>query len=266
MPCARLLPSPGRAKSRPQREGAITVGLKDLFSSSARSKGRLDKHVKTITNPYTQSADRYHAMEQLLADGSEAALVGLMRRFTVVSTKSIEDEEEKGWAYRQLSGLGEKVLPAARAFCLEHDNVAWVLRIIEDVADEAQEWELLDALLERHPPGYERDPKKKLQVLTHLADIDDPRVAQALTGYLDDADEGVRYFAAEQVLDIADEAASKAKLVDRLCNPEEDSVRLRTKILDGLAELQWDVGADAERLRPRLGNEHDLRGGKITKR
>ena len=155
------------------------MGLKDLFSSSARSKSRLDKHIKTVTNPYTQSADRYHAMEQMLADGSEAALVGIFRRFTIVSTKSIEDEEEKGWAYRQLSGLGEKVLPAARAFCLEHDNVAWVLRIIEDVADEAQEWELLDALLERHPPGYERDPKKKLQVLTHLADIDDPRVALA---------------------------------------------------------------------------------------
>jgi len=242
------------------------VGLKDLFSSSARSKTRLDKLVKTVTNPYTQSADRYHAMEQLLADGSEPALIGIFKRFTIVSAKSIEDEEEKGWAYRSLSGLGTKVLPAARAFCLEHDNVAWALRIIEDVADEAQEWEILDALLERHPPGYERDPKKKLQILTHLADIDDPKVAQALAGYLEDSDEGVRYFAVEQLLDIGDEASSKQALVDRLCNDQEDSVRLRTKLLDGLAELGWDVSADAERLRPRLGNEHDLRNGKVVKR
>lgn len=242
------------------------MGLKDLFSSSARSKGRLDKHVKAVTNPYVQSADRYHAMEQLLADGSEAALVGIFRRFTIVSTKSIEDEEEKGWAYRQLSGLGTKVLPAARAFCLEHDNVAWALRIIEDVASEAEEWEILDALLERHPPGYERDPKKKLQILTHLADIDDPKVAEALVGYLADADEGVRFFAAEQVLDIGDEAQSKAQLIERLCHPDEDSVRLRTKILDGLAERAWDVSADAERIRPRLGNEHELRAGKVVKR
>jgi HEAT repeat protein len=242
------------------------VGLKDLFSSSARSKSRLDKLVKSVTNPYMQSADRYHAMEQLMADGSDAALVGIFRRFTIVSTKSIEDEEEKGWAYRQLSGLGSKVLPAARAFCLEHDNVAWALRIIEDVADEAQEWEILDALLERHPPGYERDPKKKLQILAHLADIDDPKVAEYLVGYAGDSDEGVRYFAVEQLLDIGDEVSSKRALVDRLCHPEEDSVRLRTKILDGLAELGWDVGADAERIRPRLGNEHELRAGKIVKR
>lgn len=242
------------------------MGLKDLFSSSARSKSRLDKHIKNVTNPYVQSADRYHAMEQLLADGSEAALVGIFRRFTIVSTKSIEDEEEKGWAYRQLAGLGTKVLPAARAFCLEHDNVAWALRVIEDVADEKQEWEILDALLERHPPGYERDPKKKLQLLTHLADIEDPKVAQALVGYLEDSDEGVRYYAVEQLLDIGDEATSKQGLIDRLCHPEEDSVRLRTKILDGLAEHGWDVSADADRIRPRLGNEHELRSGKIAKR
>lgn len=241
------------------------MGLKDLFSSSARSKTRLDKHIKMITNPYTQSADRYHAMEQLLADGSEAAIIGIFRRFTSVSTKSIEDEEEKGWAYRQLSGLGAKVLPAAKAFCLEHDNVAWALRIIEDVADETQEWEILDALLEHHPPGYERDPTKKLQILTHLADIDDPKVAEYLVGYVDDADEGVRFFAVEQLLDIGDEQQSKAALLDRLCNPEEDSMRLRTKVLDGLANLQWDVSADAERIRPRLGSEHELRNGKIAK-
>jgi hypothetical protein len=242
------------------------VGLKDLFSSSARSKSRLDKHIKTVTSPYTQSADRYHAMEQLLADGSEAALVGIFRRFTIVSTKSIEDEEEKGWAYRQLSGLGTKVLPAARAFCLEHDNVAWALRVIEDVANEEQEWEILDALLARHPPGYERDPKKKLQILTHLADIDDPKVAEHLVGYLGDSDEGVRYYAVEQLLDIGDEASSKQALVDRLCHPDEDSIRLRTKLLDGLAELGWDVSADVDRIRPRLGNEHELKSGKIAKR
>lgn len=242
------------------------MGLKDLFSSSGRQKSRLGKLIKTATNPYTQSAERYHAMEQLLAEGSEEALIGIYRRFTIVSTKSIEDEEEKGWAYRQLSGLGAKVLPATKAFCLEHDNVAWALRIVEDVADEAQEWELIDALLERHPPGYERDPKKKLQILTHLSDIDDPKVAEYLTSYLADADEGVRYFAVEQLVDIDDEGQSKAGMVACLCNPEEDSMRLRTKILDGFADLGWDMSEHADQIRPRLGHEHLLSDGKVVKR
>lgn len=242
------------------------MGLKDLFSSTGRSKSRLDKLIKTVTNPYMQTAERYGAMEQLIADGSDEALVGLLRRFTMVSTKSIEDEEEKGWVYRQLRDMGAKSLPAVKTFCLEYDNVAWALRIVEDVADETQEWEILDALLERHPPGYERDPKKKLQVLTHVAEIDDPKVAEFLAGYIEDADEGVRYFAVEQVLDIADEEQAKAALIERLCNPEEDSVRLRTKVLDGLADHGWDVSEDAERIRPRLGGEHALKDGRVVKR
>jgi HEAT repeat protein len=242
------------------------VGLKDIFSSSGRAKSRLDKWIKTAINPYTQSVERYSAMEKLLEDGSEPALVGLFRRFTMVSTKRIEDEEEKGWAYRQLSGLGDKVLPAARRFCLETDqNVAWALRVIEDVADETQEWEILDALLDKHPPGYERDPSKKKQILTHVADIDDPRVAEILARYLDDHDEGIRFFVVEQLVDIGDEASCDP-LLARLVNAEEDSLRVRTRILDGLADLQWSVGDHTEAVAKLLGNEHQIRAGKIIKR
>jgi len=241
------------------------VGLKDIFSTTGRAKSRLDKHVKLITNPYTQSADRYHAMQQLLDDGSDEALVGLMRRFTVIATKSIEDEEEKGWAYRELAGLGPKVLPALRQFCLESDNVAWAMRILEDVANGPQEWEIIEGMLERHPPEYARDPKTKLQVLTHLAEIDDPRVADILIRYVDDPDEGVRYFCVEQLVDIADERA-KAPLLARLGNPDEDSVRLRTRILDGLATLDWDVSDAQDVVVKNLGNEHLLQKGKIVRR
>ncbi len=242
------------------------MGFKDFFSSTGRQKSRLDKLIKTAINPYTQTAERYASMEQLLADGSEEALIGIFRRFTMVSTKSIEDEEEKGWAYRQLRDLGTKVLPVAKTFCLEYDNVAWALRVIEDVADETQEWEILDALLAKHPPGYERDPNKKLQILTHLADIDDPKVAEFLAGYVEDPDEGIRFFATEQLLDIADEANAKAALIQRLCNAEEDSMRLRTKILDGMADLGWNVGEQADQIRPFMGQDHRLDNGTIIKR
>jgi HEAT repeat protein len=241
------------------------VGLKDLFSSSGRAKSRLDKWTKTATSPYTQSAERYAAMQGLLKDGSEEALLGIFKRFTIVSTKSIEDEEEKSWAYRELSGLGSQVIPATKRFCLESENVAWALRILEDVADETQEWDVLDALLEKHPPGYERDPAKKQQILTHLAEIDDPKVPELLAGYLEDHDEGVRFFCVEQLVDIAEES-TKAALVGRLTNPEEDSLRLRTRILDGLADLGWDVSENTDAISKVLGQEHALQGGKVVKR
>lgn len=241
------------------------MGLSDFFSSSGRAKSRLDKYVKTATNPYTQSIDRYASMEALLKDGSDEALIGLFKRFTMVSTKSIEDEEEKGWVYRKLSGLGSKALPAAKRFCLESDNIAWALRIVEDVADETQEWDILDALLERHPPGYERDPNKKKQLLTHVAEIDDPKITGILKRYLEDHDEGIRFLTVEQLIDIADDDCLP-ELVTRLDPQQEDSLRIRTRVLDGLAKLGWDVSSYISQISKSIGHEHALSGGKVVHR
>ncbi|RMG99080.1 MAG: HEAT repeat domain-containing protein [Deltaproteobacteria bacterium] len=249
------------------------MGIKDLFSSDARNKKRIDRWIRTAINPYAQSADRYHAMQQLLDDGSEDALVGVFKRFTIASTKSIEDEEEKGWAYRKLSALGPKVLPAAKRFCLEDEpsiegrkaNIAWALRIVEDVADADQEWDILEALLEKFPPEYVPDSTPKQQMLTHLAEIDDPKTVDILMRYLDDPDENIRFQVIEALFDIADPRAKDA-LVARLVHPDEDSVRLKTRILDGLADTGWDVSEHTEALAPHIGNEHAISGGKVVRR
>lgn len=204
-------------------------------------------------------------MEALLKDGSEDALVGIFKRFTIVSSKSIEDEEEKGWAYRKLAGLGASVLPAAKRFCLESENIAWALRIVEDVANETQEWDILNTLLAEFPPGYTRHPNKKKEILTHVADIDDPRVPDILIGYLDDSDEGIRFFVVEQLIDIGD-ARSHDPLIARLSHEQEDSLRLRTRILDGLASLGVDVSAHTNAIAKVIGHEHAITGGKVVRR
>ncbi len=247
------------------------MGIKDLFSSSGRSKNRLEKNMRAVTNIYGQSADRYHAMQELLEIGTLPAIVGLMRRFTINASKSIEDEEEKNWLSKRLMDLEKDLLlPAAREFCLNNDNIAWVLRIVEDRANEREEWELFDALLEKHPPGYERDPSKKQQLLAHIAEVDSPRVAEILKRYLDDPDETVRLQVVDTLLDIAEPERPDAGLIDaltaRLAHKDEDSLRLRAKILTGLARLKWDVSAHVDRVVPNLGNEHSFDGSRIKER
>lgn len=247
------------------------MGLKDLFSSAGRSKNRLDKSMRGAINPYGQSADRYYAMQTLLDIGTLPALIGLMKRFTINASKSIEDEEEKSWVYNRLVGLDKAlVLAAAKEFCLGADNIAWVLRIVEELADEQQEWDILDALLAQHPPGYERDPAKKMQLLGHLADIDDPRVEPILARYLDDPDESVRFHVVEALLGNAEPGQPDPRvlepLVARLGHKDEDSLRLRARILTGLARLKWDVSAYQARITPYLGSEHTFDGGRIKER
>jgi hypothetical protein len=242
------------------------VGFKDLFSSSGRAKGKLEKYIKAVQNQYGQSADRYYAMEQLLEIGSVPAIAGLMRRFTMNASKSIEDEEEKGWLYRRLLGLPKDVvLPAAREFCLNSENIAWALRVVEEMADKNQEWEILNALLEKHPAEYTRDPAAKVQLLTHVQEIDDQRVPDILVKYLKDPDEGVRYFAVEALLDIA-EPRTLDPLIKRLGDPAEDSLRLRTRILTGLARLKWDVSAYKDTVAKAVGSDHTFDGVHVKER
>ncbi|MCB9701789.1 MAG: HEAT repeat domain-containing protein [Myxococcales bacterium] len=240
------------------------MGLRDLFSSSARSKSRLDKLIRKVENKYAQSPDRYAAMEDLLNMATVPSLIGVMRRFTIAASKSIEDEEEKGWLYRRLSGMPpELVLPAAKEFCLNHDNIAWVLRIVEEMADPATEWDIIDAVLAKHPPVYERDPSKKLQLLTHIQEIDDPQVPTIIVRYLDDPDEGVRFRAVEALLDIADEGASKEALVARLAHADEDSLRIRNRILSGFASLGWELAGHGDAIKPHLGYDFEFDGTRV---
>lgn len=248
------------------------MGISKYFSSAGRSQARLERLIRKIENRYAQSGDRYDAMQRLLKINTIPAIVGLLRRFTIASSKSIEDEEEKGWIYRRLTGLEPAmVLSAVKQHCLSSELIesdgperqagwGWALRIVEDLADEDQEWDILNALLEKHPPGYERNPAKKLQLLTHISEIDNPRVPEILASYLEDQDENLRFYCVEALIDIADER-SVEPLVKRLGNPDEDSLRLRTAILNGLARNQWDVSAHAGLIRKNIGSEgHTFNG------
>ena len=66
-------------------------------------------------------------------------------------------------------------------------------------------------MLARHEPGYERDPTKKIQLLTHLGGAQERARAGAGGPYLADMDEGVRYAAVEALLAQGDEASRASR-------------------------------------------------------
>jgi HEAT repeat protein len=259
-----------------------------MLFGSGRGKTRVEKLTRRVTNQYSQSPDRYAAMEDLLklaaSSGDKAqklpegaaeraaleqqsddAYVALLKRFTMNSSKSIDDEEEKGWLYRRLTAVGKPMLGPIKSFCKDAEGIAWALRIVEDIANEAEEWEILDALLEVHPPEYERDSSAKLQMLTHLKEIEDERVRDILARYLADPDENVRFFCVEALINNAEEQ-SKDVLVEHLDTAAQDSVRMRSRILDGLADLGWDLSSHAAVIRKHLDDEHTFDGKRLSRR
>jgi hypothetical protein len=230
------------------------MGMFDLFSKDGREQRARDKNVAAAVNKYKQSPDRMKAMQALRDDGSPEALYGLIRRFGMMYDKTIEDEQEKEWVFEMLVGKGGVVLEPLKKYMLAADSISWPLRLLDkivDAQDKGKRIDIIAEVLERHEPGYERDPTKKIQLLNHLASLKHERVAAIVIPYLADMDEGVRYAAIETLLRQADEGAARLPLLDYFV--KETSLRLRILIADGFAELGWLLGehrADVERLLP----------------
>jgi hypothetical protein len=228
------------------------MGFLDRFSKDGRDARAREKNAARAVNKYAQSPDRMKALQALRDDGTDEALYALMKRFGMMYDKSIEDEQEKEWVFDMLVEKGAAVLPALKKYMLSADSISWPLRLLDKVIDGKEgRIDVIAAVLERHEPGYERDPTKKIQLLTHLAGLKHPRVPALVGPYLTDMDEGVRYAGVEALLKQGDEAAGREPLLDLFA--KEESLRLRIRIADGLAELGWPVAdrrADVEKVLP----------------
>lgn len=218
------------------------MGLFDMFSKEKREERALAGAISRATNKYAQSAERFKAMEDLANEGSDEALYGLLRRFGIVYDKSIEDEQEKEWAFETLAAKGPAALAAVTRYLHAADSVSWPLRLLPKVATKEQEIDIVEKVLAEHEPGYERDPTKKIQLLRHLGQQKDPKAPSLVAPYLGDMDGGVRLAAVETLLRLKDEDVARDKLLELFVSDEEESLRLRIQIAEGFATLGWLVG------------------------
>jgi thioredoxin-like negative regulator of GroEL len=213
------------------------MGFLDLFSGG----NKLKKHIARARNKDAQSADRFSSLEALRDDGSPEAVEGLLGRFTIRYDKSIEDEQEKEWVFDQLTKMGPSILPPLQTHLRNADSIAWGLKVLHEVASADEAWPVLADLCERNDNNYVRDPSKKIQLLHYLGEQSDPRCGKALVPYLEDMDEGVRFTAVEALLRHKDAESAREPLLKLLTNEKEESRRIKKRIIDGLAELGWDV-------------------------
>ena len=230
----------------------------DLFRKDGRAQRARDANIKRAVNKYAQSPDRMKALQSLRDDGSPDALYGLLRRFGMMYDKTIEDEQEKDWFFEVLLEKGPAIIEPIKKYLLAADSISWPLRLLDRVAGKEQELEVLKAVLERHEPGYERDPTKKIQVLNHLASVKDDRVPPLLVPYLADMDEGVRLAAVEALLRHKNEEIAREPLLQHFVSDAEDSLRIRIQISEGFAELAWLVKGHRGEVEKRLPEQFQL--------
>jgi hypothetical protein len=223
------------------------MGLKDLFSAEGRARRSLEKHVARAKNKDSQPEDRRASLDALIEmaetspEQAGEAVLGLLGRFTMRYDKSIVDEQEKDLVFEALCKRGASILPQLQTHMRRADTISWGLKVLAEVAARDAAWPLLEDLCEKNDNTYTRDPSKKIQLLHFLGEHDDPRAAKALAPYLEDIDEGVRYTAVEGLLHHKVAEAAQPGLLALLVNPKEESRRIKNRILEGFADLGWDV-------------------------
>src|SRR5262249_50282877 len=169
------------------------MGLFDLLSKEGRKAGALRRSLDKAVKKELQHPDRMRALEILRDDASDEAIYGLLRRFSFVYDKTIEDEQEKQWVEESLCSLGDRALSMVHKYLMAADSISWPLRILDQSAAPDAIFDTLRQLAERNEPGYVRDPSKKIQMLNYMGEHRDARMSDLLAPSLEDMDEGVRY-------------------------------------------------------------------------
>lgn len=217
-----------------------------MFGLFSKEK-TLQRTIDRATNKLAQQADRFPAMEKLLHEGTEDSLVGLCKRFAVTSTKSVEDEQEKAWVVDSLVSKGDLALPAVRRYLKTAEGLSFPLKVLGQIAERDKVLEVVDEILAGEPPGYVRHPERRIDLVRWLSEWkggSSEDIVKRLTPYLGDFDENVRFAVIDGMAE-HDVAAVGAPLLAATVRPEEESGRIRRRLIEVLAARKIPLGEHA---------------------
>jgi HEAT repeat protein len=190
-----------------------------------------------------QNYDRQEAIQALADMGTPEAAEVLLKRFTFHMDPSITDQEEKEAAFRGVLRAGRDAIEPVRAFAAKAESLAWPMKIVRELIDEAEYLDELLRWLSRWDTEYSKFVDPKVQILTALEEHKSPRIREAVERFLEDVNEPARFHAAATLLAQEDPATLPA-LIRLLL--EEESVRVRAKVAEGIAARSWEI-PEAER-------------------
>jgi hypothetical protein len=214
------------------------VGLFDLFSKKS-AQTPVQKLAVKVLDKRGMAPDRWDAIQALSKLESEEAVEALLQRFTFHTDPSITDQEEKESVFNTVVNKGSLAVAPVKRFLAKSEAATWPLKMLDRLLPEREVLDAVFELLGRMDTEYERDPQRKLQLLSALEARRDVRILAAVKPFLDDVNESARFHAVGGVF--AQENADEARdtLVARLA--KEDSMRVKARILDGFTQRSWSV-------------------------
>jgi HEAT repeat protein len=222
------------------------MGFFDLFSKkkdstpSAKPKevARLER---LIANKFSQNYDRQEAIDELSRLGTAESAAALLKRFDWMLDPSITDHEEKETCVKGLVAAGDAALAPIRGYCKKAESLNWPLKALREIAPGERFVEEVLSLLDQFDTEYVRNVEPKLQLLKELADHPSDEVRVAVEPFMGDMSEPVRFEAVTTVFAMNDPESAPA-LIEQLA--AEESLRVKNRIAQGLAEKGWSVSAE----------------------
>jgi HEAT repeat protein len=222
------------------------MGLFDLFKGGgAKGEKKGDKKSNAAAkwaeragDKRAQNYDRQEAIQALAEMGTPEAAAALLKRFTFIIDPSITDQEEKDLAFRGVLRAGKDAVEPVRAFAAKAESLAWPMRILKELLDDEEFVDELVLWLSKWDTEYSKFIDPKIQLLVALEEHTNAKVRPAVERFLEDVSEPARFHAVATLLAQGD-AEVLAPLVKLM--EEEESVRVKNKIADGVTQREWKV-------------------------
>lgn len=225
------------------------MGLFDFLSKKKsdappkKSEREIARLAKVVGSKLSQNYDRQEAIEELSRLGTAESAAALLRRFDFSMDPSITDQEEKESAAAGIAKAGEDALEPLRQYCKRAESLTWPLKVLRQIVPEDQIVDELLGLLDMFDTEYVRNSEPKVQLINALEHYPTDEVRVAVEPFLNDASEPVRFAAVTTVFAMKDEQSLPALL---LTLQEEESLRVKNRIAQGLSERGWKIPAESQ--------------------
>jgi hypothetical protein len=215
----------------------LAVGLFDIFKSSGTTA--VQKLAPKVADKRGLAPDRWEAIQALAKFDSEEAVEALLVRFTFYTDPTITDQEEKDFVFQTVASKGAVAAAPLKRFLKRAESAIWPLKMLDRVLPAEEMLDVLKGLLAEMDTEYERDPQRKLQVLSDLEGRTGAGIIEVVKPFLRDVNESARFYAIGAVLAQDDRESARSDLLEVLAS--EESMRNKARLLDGFAKYGWPV-------------------------
>ncbi|MED5465676.1 MAG: hypothetical protein VX699_13585 [Myxococcota bacterium] len=240
------------------------MGLMKFWGKGPLSEKKIGKAVKLATNPYAQPDVRVRELERLLEDGSDEAITGALKRFSVNANSTIVDEEEKKWLEDQVVDFSEQdAIKPLEAYIRVEKQLTYALRAYRRLSGDSKAIGLFIDALEGHGPDAYRSADAKLQLVRGLGEsLGDERVLPSLAPFLFDHSDDVRW----AVMDLLEQGVDAQQVSDEVLSVFVDKIselifddatgpRISRRALEILFEREWTLSGESTVLPSLLEDE-----------